>query len=128
IDAPDLREAIVQKRAAGGHCWDRAVENDAMALVLIEAAVDEVAKIAPTLRISLRQRAIEHRTAAGGQWIRGAGVVGAGVAHERYDIARGREPDPRDRRIRCLVDELVDRTDLEGGALGQETYGLCVDE
>src|SRR5260370_42513301 len=43
IDAANLREAVVQERSPRRHGRDRAVEHDAVRLILVEAAVEEIA-------------------------------------------------------------------------------------
>src|SRR5260370_21154294 len=50
IDAADLREAVVQERPPRRHGRHRDVEHDAVRLILVEAAVEEIAQVAPALR------------------------------------------------------------------------------
>src|SRR2546429_6408371 len=99
-----------------------------MRLVLVEAAVDEVAQIAPALRVALRDGAAKRGAPGRGEWIGGAGIIGGGVARERGDVAGCRKADAGDGRITRLVDQLVDRADLEWRAGRKEAHRLRVDE
>ena len=77
----------------------RAVEDNPARFILIEAEVDERADEIARLRIPLSDRPfhlLRHR-------VRIADVVFLGVAQERVEIARGREPDAKDQRVfRCV--------------------------
>jgi hypothetical protein len=44
-----LSKAKVNERATGGDMWVDSVKDDLTGLVLVKAAIDEVAKIAPAL-------------------------------------------------------------------------------
>jgi hypothetical protein len=79
--------------------WDRAVEHDTVRPILVEAAVNEIAQIAPALRVTLRERAGEHRPASRRQRVGRSGIVGGRVACERDDVAGGGETDAGDRRV-----------------------------
>src|SRR5262249_57239841 len=97
---------------------DRAVDHEAVRVILVEAAVNEIAQVAAALRVALRQGAGERRPAGRRQRVGGADVVVGRVACERDDVAGGGEADAGDRRVGRLVDELVNRAGLERGAGG----------
>src|SRR5262249_60611183 len=83
--AVGLREALVEEEPRGRDMRVDAVEHDAARLVLVEAAIEKVAQVAPALRGAVRERARHCRLAAGGGRIGGArgGVPRLGAAMRR---------------------------------------------
>ena len=123
-----LGESLVQEQPRGGHVRVDRLEHDAICLILVEPAVDEIAQIAAALRGAVRKRAIDRGAAAGSQRIGGTGFVHGVMAKKRDEVARRRKADPGHQRVGRLVDELVDRADWKGGSGRGEADGLRIDE
>ena len=107
--------------ARSGEEVEQAVEEHHVpALVLVESEMDEIAHEARRLR---EPEAVgDAQPARDG--IRRAGVVRRRVAEKRDEVPGRREREPRNHRIACRVDEVVEPPLLEGRPRGQQAHGV----
>ncbi len=127
--AGGLGEAVVEVAAAGaGDVGPEAVEDDAAALVGVEAFIEEVAEEAAALADAVADGAME---GGGGIAERGGR---AAVFEEGDEIANGGGAEANDGRVGGGVEDLVDEAGFEaalegdGGAVGGEAPAVARDE